>query len=164
MAKISFPGLKAYEDKISKLGANSEKFIKRAVYEGARVTADSVAARIAAMPAVTDAEALKAYRTRTACRISASQKQGLMENFGLSTMRNDSGYINTKLGFKSYNSVKTRKYPNGQPNPLIASAAESGSIAMIKTPFMRPGVRAAKAAAEKIMGETIDDEIKKIMK
>lgn len=164
MAKISFPGLKAYEDKIAKLGKNQKDIIKRAVYDGAKVIADSVAANVAALPAVTDAAALKAYRSREPSAISVTQKQGLIESLGLSTMRDDSGYINTKLGFDGYNAVKTRKYPGGQPNALIARAAESGSVALIKTPFIRPGIKAAKKAAEKAMEKTLDKEIEKIMK
>ena len=164
MAKISFPGLKAYEDKIAKLGKNQKDIIKRAVYDGAKVIADSVAANVAALPAVSDAEALKAYRSRTPCALSVTQKQGLIASLGLSTMRDAGGYINTKLGFDGYNAVKTRKYPGGQPNALIARAAESGSVALIKTPFIRPGMKAAKKAAEKAMEKTLDEEIEKIMK
>ena len=116
------------------------------------------------LPAVSDAEALKAYRSRTPCALSVTQKQGLIASLGLSTMRDAGGYINTKLGFDGYNAVKTRKYPGGQPNALIARAAESGSVALIKTPFIRPGVKAAKKAAEKAMEKTLDEEIEKIMK
>ena len=103
-------------------------------------------------------------RARTPCALSVTQKQGLIASLGLSTMRDAGGYINTKLGFDGYNAVKTRKYPGGQPNALIARAAESGSVALIKTPFIRPGVRAAKKAAEKAMEKTLDKEIGKIMK
>lgn len=164
MAKINFPGLEKYQEQIAKLGASSEDIIKKAVYEGAGIVADQVKQNLAALPTISDNEALAAYQQRTPSRISTRQKTGLINSFGLAKMRNDGGYINTKIGFDGYNSIRTKKYPNGQPNALIARSAESGSTATLKSPFVRPGVSKAKAEAERAMEKKLDEEIKKIMK
>ena len=74
-------------------------------------------------------------------------------------MQNENGYINVKLGFDGYNSVKTKKYPKGQPNALIARVTESGSSYRTKTPFIRPAVRATKKAAEQAGQAKIDERI-----
>lgn len=70
---------------------------------------------------------------------------------------------NVKLGFDGYNEVKTRKYPKGQPNQLIARVTESGSPYMDKTPFMRMAVNATRKPALAEMQKVIDEESKKIM-
>ena len=65
------------------------------------------------------------------------------------------------MGFDGYNEVKTRKYPNGQPNALMARSIESGSSARDKYPFIRPAVQATRkqaiAAAEAKLDKKIND-------
>ena len=81
--------------------------------------------------------------------MSELEKQGLLEGFGISPMENENGYYNVKLGFDGYNSVKTHKYKQGQPNVLIARITESGSSYRAKTPFIRPAVNSTKNEAIK---------------
>lgn len=164
MAKIRITGLKAYADKIYALGRESKRIIKDAVYDGAKIAADEVKARLEALPAVSNDKALAAYREQKPTNLSNAQKTSLISSFGLAPMRDDSGFINTRVGFDGYNKIKTKKYPNGQPNALIARSVESGSTALLKSPFVRPAAAACKAAAEKAMEKRLDDEIEKIMK
>lgn len=89
-------------------------------------------------------------------RLSEEQKKGLLDGFGVSRMQDDSGYKNVKLGFDGYNSVKTKKYPNGQPNVLIARVTESGSSYQQKTPFVRPAVNASRKEALEKGREAVD--------
>ncbi len=164
MAKVRITGLQEYRAKIYALGKNSENIVKKAVYDGAKVAADEVKARIEALPAVSNDKALAAYREQKPTNLSNAQKTSLISSFGLAPMRNDFGYINTKVGFDGYNKVRTKKYPNGQPNALIARSVESGSTALLKSPFVRPAATACKAAAENAMEKRLNDEIEKIMK
>ena len=92
-------------------------------------------------------------------RLSDKEKQGLLDGFGVSPMQDDGGYINVKLGFDGYNGVKTKKYPKGQPNALIARVTESGSSYREKTPFIRPAVNASKKQAEQAGQMKIDEKI-----
>ena len=78
-------------------------------------------------------------------------------------MENDNGYINTKIGFDGYNATKTKKYPNGQPNALIARSIESGTSKHQKTPFVRPAISKAKAKAEAAMAASVDKDINNTM-
>ena len=77
-------------------------------------------------------------------------------------MENDKGYWNVKLGFDGYNKVKTKTYPNGQPNAMIARATESGSSVREKTPFVRTAVSATQKQAVEIAKRVVDEEISKI--
>lgn len=166
MARIRFPGMKIYEDKIHALGKNAVPIIKAAVYDGAREVADSVKANLDGLHTISDFRNILNWKKdlKIPGKITELQKEGLLASFGLASMENDGGFINTKIGFDGYNEVVTGTYPSGQPNALVARACESGSSAMIKQPFIRTGVAAARKAAEKAMEKKLDEKIDEIMK
>ena len=59
--------------------------------------------------------------------------------------------------------MKTKKYPKGQPNVLLARSIESGSSIAKKRPFVAPAVRKTKKAAEETMAKIIDEESAKTL-
>lgn len=159
MAKITFPGLRDYELMLSKIESVSDDMIGRAVYEGAGIVADAVKANIEALPIVTG------YGTSEnplPGGVTAVQKAGLREGFGISKLQDDSGYLNVKLGFDGYNRTKTEKYPGGQPNQLVARGVESGTSWKQKKSFIRPAVNKTRKQAEQKMKDVLDEEISKI--
>lgn len=162
MAKwIVGKGLDSYISYLQKIDAVTDEAIGEAVYEMAKVVADSVRSGIQALPTVSNRANIATYK-KGYSRLSDEEKQGLLDGFGVSPMQDDGGYINVKLGFDGYNSVKTKKYPQGQPNALIARVTESGSSYREKTPFIRPAVNAARKPAEKAGQAKIDEKIKSV--
>ena len=159
MAKwIVGKGLDSYISYLQKIDAVTDEAIGEAVYEMAKVVADSVRSGIQALPTVSNQANIATYK-KGYSRLSDEEKQGLLDGFGVSPMQDDGGYINVKLGFDGYNSVKTKKYPKGQPNALIARVTESGSSYREKTPFIRPAVNASKKQAEQAGRMKIDEKI-----
>lgn len=157
MARFEFGGIDNYITQLNKLqAATKDDVIGKTVYAGAAVMADAVRATIQALPEGKEAEAVFGA-------ITPAQKRGLLEGFGISSIEDDNGFVNVKLGFDGYNSVKTRKYPNGQPNALIARAVNSGTSFRKKTKFMDKTVNSKKKATEAKMAEVCDREIKKAM-
>lgn len=162
MAKwIVGKGLNNYIAYLQSIEAVTDEMIGEAVYDMAKVVADKVRANIEALPEVSNEANIATYREGYS-RLSEPEKQGLMDGFGVSPLQDDSGYRNVKLGFDGYNSIKTKKYPQGQPNALIARVTESGSSYREKTPFIRPAVNAARKPAEKAGQAKIDEKIKSI--
>lgn len=151
-------GLNSYIEYLQKINAVTDEVIGEAVYEMAKVVADSVRASIQALPAVSNEANIATYK-KGYSRLSDKEKQGLLDGFGISPLQEDSGFVNVKLGFDGYNSVKTKKYPQGQPNALIARVTESGSSYREKTPFIRPAVNASKKQAEQAGQMKIDEKI-----
>lgn len=162
MARIKCDGLDDYIAKLQKLGDVTEDIIKQAVYEGAGVLADGIRSSIQSLPTVKDS--FYVHDGELLYGVTEKQKQGLLDGLGISEMKNEAGYINVKIGFNGYNSEKTRKYPQGQPNALIARSVESGTSVRIKRPFVRPAVARNKAAAEDAMRKTVDKLIAEKMK
>lgn len=161
MAKITFPGLKDYELMLSRLEGATDDMIGRAVYAGAGIVADAVKQGIQSLPVVTG------YGTDTnplPGGVTAAQKAGLLDGFGISKLQDDGGYLNVKLGFDGYNRTRTEKYPQGQPNQLVARGVESGTSWKQKKPFIRPAVTRSRKPAEAEMKRVIDEEIEKIVK
>lgn len=151
-------GLNSYIEYLQKINAVTDEVIGEAVYEMAKVVADSVRASIQALPTVSNEANIATYK-KGYSRLSDKEKQGLLDGFGISPLQEDSGFVNVKLGFDGYNSVKTKKYPKGQPNALIARVTESGSSYREKTPFMRPAVNASKKQAEAAGRAKFDERI-----
>ena len=164
MATIKFPGLKEYEKRLSTLGKEGKAIAEKAVYAGAAIIADAVRANINALPAVKDEWGVVAYNNNWSAPLTEPAKKGLQDGFGISPTGNEDGILNVKLGFDGYNDMKTKKYPKGQPNAIIARSLESGSSIAKKRPFVAPAVRKTKKAAEETMAKIIDEEIAKIMK
>lgn len=162
MAKYQFKGLEEYAAYLQRIGANTPEIIGKGVYSMADVVADKVRSNIEALPTVSEAEAFAAYKEKRKAGLTSAQKKGLEKGFGISPMQNDNGYWNVKLGFDGYNKVKTRTYPNGQPNAMIARATESGSSVREKNPFVRTAVAATQKPAVEICKQVVDKEISKI--
>lgn len=164
MATIRFGKLDNYMLKLHELKADTPKIAGKAIYAGADIVADQVKENLSKLDTVTDREGLAAAKKNMPTYLTESARLGLIDSFGITPMQKDkNGYYNVKLGFDGYNKVKTKKYPNGQPNQLIARACESGSTAMIKQPFMRDAVNKSRKKAEKKMAEVLAAEIKKKM-
>lgn len=157
-------GLDEYLQKLGNLELRAPESIGKAIYQGAKIVADAIERNIEALP-VDDSqhsEQLKGIRS--------IQKEGLKGRpngkgggFGISKAETTNGYRHVKLGFDGYNKLRTKKYPEGQPNAMIARTFEAGNSFTKKIPFVAPAVRATRDKAEAKMAEVIDTEITKVM-
>ena len=95
--------------------------------------------------------------------VTDAQKQGLLDGFGISRMQDDGGYLNVKLGFSGYNSVRTKNYPNGQPNSVIARSVNSGTSFRQRNPFVDNAVANARSQAEEKMKQKFDEACGDVM-
>lgn len=164
MAKfIVGKGLDNYIAYLQEINLLSSDIVSEAVYEMAKVVADKVRANIEALPAVSNAANIATYKQGIS-RLSEPEKQGLLDGFGVSPIQNNDGYVNVKLGFDGYNSVKTKKYPNGQPNALIARVTNSGSSYRQKTRFVDKAVSSSRKKVEEAGQAKIDEKIRAIKK
>lgn len=159
MGKIEVKGLEEVSSMLEALSADAEAIIKMGIYDGAGVIARAVAESIDALPMdsgpITSSHPIMRGPTE-------AQKAGLKESFGISKMRQEGDLINVSIGFDGYNSVKTRKYPQGQPNQLIARSIESGTSYMQKTPFVRRALNKVKKQAIDAMQKRVSSVVRQI--
>lgn len=156
MAKITFHGLSEYITALERLNRNISEIEGQAIYESAKVVADAVRDGINGLKTA----GRKPYERKR----REEQKKGLQESFGISSLRNDNGFLNVKLGFDGYNSVETRKFPNGQPNAMIARVFNSGTSHNTKQPFFDKAIRATRQKALEKMKECLEQGIEQEMK
>lgn len=161
MAKITFKGQSEYYKKLQQLQKIYQKDgpLKRVVYKGADVVADAIRSKIGSLP-VTGFQRLPEGKRFSG--ISKEQKEDLLKGFGLSKIKRENGYVNTKAGFDGYGSYPTKSYPSGLPNSMLARSVESGSSVRAKYPFVAPAVRASKDEAVREMENEIDTQMKDI--
>ena len=164
MARWTFEGMDKYIIELNKLESNTDAIIGHAVHDGAGIVADAVRGNIEALPAVADGIGAHAYKAGTGVPLTETTKQGLLDGFGISKIQRKNGYHHVKLGFDGYNKLKTKRFPKGQPNVLIARSLEFGSSISRKHPFVKPAVAATKGACEQRMADVIDQEIETLMK
>lgn len=160
MAKLHFEGMAEYELKLSKLKNGSKEIAAKAIYAGAAIMADEIKANIKELPVQMGARGDSKNKINS---ITPVQKEGLMESFGISSLQEDHGFWNVKLGFDGYNRTRTKKYPKGQPNAMIARSVESGTSFRKKNPFIKRAIKAKETAVVAEMGRIVDEEIKKMM-
>lgn len=162
MATFKAPDLDKYVRQLERLGKNTDTIIGEAVYDMAKIVADEVHQRLETMPSVPDTHGMAAYRAKTKIPITNAQKWDLENSFGIAGLKNENGYLNVKLGFDGYNRIKTKAYPNGQPNAMIARAIESGTSNRDKYPFIRPAVQATRKQAIAAAEVKLDEKIHSI--
>lgn len=159
MAKFQFEGVDKLVAQYKKLEGDTDKIIGEAIYHGAGVVMKSVKA------AVNNIKTDDHYGTigNPTTGPSTLQKYGLIYGLGIAKMRNDNGFKNVKIGFDGYNRIKTKTWPQGQPNSMVARSIESGTSWMTKQPFMRKAEAEARKPCEETMSKIVDDKIKKII-
>lgn len=166
MARMHMEGLEEYEKALSQMANHTEEIAEAAVYVGAGIVADAMREEIEALP-VGEGEITglppKAKDGQKINVVSRRQKADLLNGLGVARIENNRGYIQTKVGFDGYGSVKTKKHPDGLPNVVLARSINSGTSFMKKNPFARRAVNNSKNHAVKAMGEKIEEEIKKVM-
>lgn len=140
-------GMTQYIANLEKIYQNTPDMIGKSIYQGAKIVTDAVHREINALPK---------------SEVTEDQKAGLLDGLGIAKMKSTMTGANVKVGMDGYNTHKTKKYPNGQPNMMIARALISGtSFHPQKNDFVRRAVNKSRAAAENAMRETFDKEIKK---
>lgn len=160
---INWKELDAFARNLGKLGDEAEKICKMALYDGAAVAANALRNSVNGLSRVPDVEGINAARKGVPTILTVSQKNGLRNGLGISPMKMKGRIISVKVGFDGYNSVKTKRWPNGQPNVMIAASCEHGSSAMLEQPFIAPTFRANSAQMQRAMVKTATDQISKIL-
>lgn len=159
MAKMTIgKGMDEYLAKLGNLEFAAPGLVGQAIYAGAKVVADQVRAEIEALPT---AESKRVATPRDPTQV---EKDGLLDGLGVAKKKNDSGYINVKIGMDGYNTDKTKKYPQGKPNAMIARSIESGSTVMKRNAFISRAVNKTKKEAEAAMQKVFEEGIEKIVK
>ena len=154
-ARVTTNAINEYLQIIRSLGENADDVVKKAVYEGSAIIANQVSANISAIP-IDESWGTESHPKNG---ITAVEKAGLQDSFGIADMQDDNGFINTLIGFQQpdYNA-------NGKANIMIARATQSGTSFSKKIPFFANALRATRGRARERMVQVAEEEFKKLSK
>lgn len=162
MAKFTVSSnMDEYIGKLENLKLNTKEYFDAAIKKGGGVVADAVRAEINALPINTGAKKRGGEMIKG---VTTLQKAGLQDSLGVAPPRDDGDFRNVKVGFDGYNQSRTKAYPNGQPNVVIARSVEHGTSFRSPNPFMSRAVRKSKEKATKTMSDEIDQIIGEMFK
>lgn len=161
MATIQFKKGDDYLARISKLeGAIKDDVLGSAIYGAADLVANEIRSQLDKVP--TD------ERYGTQSDPTAGPKKGqvkaLKATLGIAKMQSDGGFYNVKIGWDGYNQIKTKRWPNGEPNQMVARSIERGTSFMKAHAFVKKAVSASKKRAIATMKQIVDAKCEEIMK
>lgn len=160
MATMTVKGSDDVSAMLESVANHSHDIASRILYEGAGVVYRQLKAAVDALP--TDDSYGTVEHPKTAP--SSLQKAGLVASLGIAPHRGSGGTADTSVGFDGYNSVHTKRWPNGQPNAMVARSVERGTSFMRPNPFIKKAASSAKGAAVAKMEQTAKEEIEKLKK
>lgn len=161
MATITFKNGDDYIAKINKLARGiRDEVAGPGIYVAAGIVADAIDASLASVP--TDER--WGYPGAVKAGPREAEAQSVYNSLGIAKLQDDGGFINVKIGFDGYSSLKSARWPNGQPNQMLARSIERGTSFMAANPFVKPAVASVKGTAVKAMKDKIDEQISSIMK
>ena len=141
MATVTFPGIEQYEKQLEQIGRQAPRILGRALYDGAGILADAVQDEIKGLD-----------------RLDPRQREGLSKGLGVARFWEKDGNLQTKIGWEGYNSWKTKRWPLGQPNAMIARTTIRGTSWMPANRFTDRAARKARERCVKAMQERMDRE------
>lgn len=147
MAKITFPGIEKYQEQLYRLGRQSPKIINAALYDGAGILADAVQEEI-----------------KTLDRLDPRQQKGLSDGLGIAHFWEKNGTVQTKIGFEGYNTWRTKRWPKGQPNAMIARSTIRGTSWMYPNRFTDRAARKSRERCIQAMQDRINKELADLTK
>lgn len=170
MGRLKVTGMGEWTLQLEKLSnpATGRRIAKKAVYDGARVMKDAILRAVESIPETH----MKHNRYTTSNSpwwgtpewpvrgLTAQQKTGLLQGFGIAPIKQSGGAWSTKTSFTGYNDTVTEDYPSGQPNSLVAARLENGASYRMREPVISTAIKQSKAAAEAAMTATGEAEIK----
>lgn len=151
----SFKDGSAYIAQLERLEANVPEIVGKAIFPAAALVADEIQKEISS---------LRTDESGKRGTLNAKQRAGLHKSLGVAKLQQDGKLTNVKIGWDGYNDIKTKRWPNGQPNQMIARSIERGTSFMKANPFVKRAVSRTRKAATAEMQNILDSEIEKIMK
>lgn len=155
--KAEFEGFDGFTKQLQDLSSDSviKDVTGKMLYEGAAVIADRIRANIKALP-ISSGYGSQKHKLDG---VTQAQKSGLLSGFGISKVKKKGDVYDLHIGFDGYNSQRTKKFPQGQPNILIARSVEGGTSFRRPHPFVQPAIRSSLTEAYNRMNKAFDEAI-----
>ena len=157
--KLSTKGLTEAMKELEKIEQNTDEIVEKAIEAGINIVTDDLRAEIRALRTRGDDEKAGQLTLPT-----EANKKSLLDSLGYTPVKLSDQKYDAKAGFSGLDNNKTKAYPAGHPNAVMASAINRGTSFMQGQPFINRAAKKAKKKAIEEMNRVITEEIKKINK
>lgn len=159
MAKVKTAGLTELLKQLEALEGNTDDILEDVTLEGAGIVTDVMRSEIKSLRTSDEYEGGNGKRYA-----KPEDVKGLIDSLGYTPTQFKGTKIDSNVGFDGYNSNKTKKYPNGHANRMIANAINKGTSFMIAQPFINRSKRQAEERCIETMQKKLDEAVKKFVK
>ena len=160
MAKVKTEGLTELLKELEKLEGDTDEILEEVTLEGAGVVTDVMRKEIQSLKTTDEYEGDKRKKRYA----KPEDVKGLYESLGYTPIQFKGTKIDSNVGFDGYNSNRTKKYPNGHANRMIANAINKGTSFMVAQPFINRSKRQSEKKCIELMQAKLDQAVKKIVK
>lgn len=157
---ISTKGLTETMKMFEQLAGDTDEIVEKAIKEGIGIVTDEMRREISSLKTSADNEGGKQKQRYP----SKKDIKGLLDSLGFTPVKLNGSKFDIKSGFDGYNSVITKKYPQGHPNQMIANSINKGTSFMSAQPFINRTKKASQQQAVDAIDKVITKEIARITK
>ena len=156
---IKTEGLSELSEMFEKLAEEAETVASEALYEGAKVVADSLASEVKKIRAEPQGKKNKKPEKTPARYPTPEEKAALASNIGIAKFKKNGSEVDTIIGVgHGYMNVNGKK----KAVALIARSINSGTSFMHKQPFIRKAVNKSRAAAKAAIIAKAEEKLNEI--
>lgn len=159
MAKLSVNGLGTFTTQLTRLADEADKINRGALGEGAGIVADKIGSALESLPVRDDST--HPHRLYGA---TASEKDQIINNFGIAKFRNSGGKTETSVGFTGYVNTPSARFNDQVPTGMLMQCIEYGTAFRTGTHTVNKAINAVKGEVTAKMQEYIDTQVNKIIK
>lgn len=159
MAKMTVTGIDTFTNQLGKLASEVDKINRGALGEGAGYVADQIKGALEGMP-VRD-ESTHPHKLYGATQ---SEKDQIINNFGISTFRSSGGKTETSIGFTGYVNTPSRRFNDNVPTGMLMQCINYGTYFRQATHTVDKAISSVKNTVPEKMQNYIDEQVGKIMK
>lgn len=162
MATLKTTGIDIFSKQLNKLANEITKINRGALGNAAGYVADEIDKALEAMPTHSEgysyaAPAVKRYGA------TESEKQQIIENFGIARFKTSGGSTETSIGFTGYVNTKSKQFNDRVPTGMLMQCINYGTEFRQGTHTIDKAIKSAQAQVETKVQEYIDKEVNNIM-
>lgn len=162
MAKARIIGMEMFVTQFERMTQEITKINRGALGSAAGFAADEMKKALQQMPVRPDKPA-KEDHDKKLYGATESEKNQIIQNFGISTFRDNDGLTNTSIGFTGYVNTPSKRFHNQVPTGMLMQVIEYGNQFRKPTHIIGHTESRLKAQVAQKAQDYIDQQVEHIM-
>lgn len=160
MAKMKTQGLSTFQNQLDLLAKEIHNMNKVALYDAAGMVADEIKKGLQSMPTRPMFPIGTDEKPITGATIS--EKEQIIDNFGISTFVDSAGSVSTSIGFTGYVNTPSNRFDDHVPTGFLMQAIEYGTSFRQPTHTVTKATRGLKQKVQNKIDQSLSEQIEKL--